>query len=101
MVQCICYKCRKSFFKIISFQFSKTINYLGASLSDKGRQTSEHLPAAGRFKSRLSGKMRKNLLWVFPFFVFLFYSAILLVEENNITLSIRVIPNKYNITSLI
>jgi len=33
-------------------------------------------------------KMRKNLLWVFAFFGLLFYSAILLVEEKNIALSI-------------
>jgi signal transduction histidine kinase len=34
------------------------------------------------------GKMRKNLLWIFSFFGILFYTAILLVEENNIALSI-------------
>ena len=28
------------------------------------------------------GKIRKNLLWIFVAFVFLFYSAILIVEEN-------------------
>ncbi|MCM4168095.1 Adaptive-response sensory-kinase SasA [Arenibacter antarcticus] len=34
------------------------------------------------------GKIRKNLLWIFIIFVFLFYSAILVEEENSTTNSV-------------
>jgi len=34
------------------------------------------------------GKIRKNLLWIFIVFVFLFYSAILVVKENGTFLSV-------------
>ena len=34
------------------------------------------------------GKMRKKLLWIFAGFAFIFYSAILFAEENNVILSI-------------
>ncbi|HCO82461.1 MAG TPA: hypothetical protein DIT95_02865, partial [Arenibacter sp.] len=34
------------------------------------------------------GKVRKKLLWLFAVFAFLFYSAILIVEENFTMLSV-------------